>query len=270
MLPLLILTILEDLHIDTPPKYRLLLTIVSAVSIYYFMPKEFAEKLNEVGIHYTSLIAITLVIIITILMIQATNLIDGANGIVLLNSIMVLLVIYSLANQFDDSTIIELSALSLIVIIAFLPWNYPYAKLFCGDTGAYIIGAFLSYLTALLYFSHEKVSLALLFSVFSYPLYEISFTILRRFWAKKSLFSADHQHLHHLLFRRFKSDRSNWKSNQINNLLAPVILAIQIPAMSVSTFFPENFILLSGLFISTYAGYSTLYIFLRLKEKRCD
>lgn len=264
IIPLLILTTLEDLHVNTSPKQRLLLSLISAIAIYCFLPQELLEGLGK----QSNIMIIFTMIIITTTMIQATNLIDGANGIVLLNAIMVLLVLYFLASRFEDSSMTDLSTSALMTIIFFLPWNYPFAQLFCGDTGAYSIGAFLSFLSALLYLKHSTINLALLITIFSYPLYEITFTVLRRLCRKQPLFKADHEHLHHLLFRLLKSKKENKQQRTINNLLAPAILSIQLPALVACTFFFHSFIILSSVFIITYLIYTFVYVLLLSRERR--
>lgn len=93
-------------------------------------------------------------------------------------------------------------------LIGYLPFNFPPARIFLGDTGSLLIGFGLSVLalegyrkTALLAFIVPLLALAV-------PLLDTALSILRRLRSGKSVFSADRMHMHHRLLHREGSHRS--------------------------------------------------------------
>ena len=93
-------------------------------------------------------------------------------------------------------------------LIGYLPYNFPPARIFLGDTGSLLIGLGLSVLalegyrkTALLAFIVPLLALAV-------PLLDTVLSILRRLRSGKGVFSADRLHMHHRLLQREGSHRS--------------------------------------------------------------
>lgn len=93
-------------------------------------------------------------------------------------------------------------------LIGYLPFNFPPARIFLGDTGSLLIGLGLSVLalegyrkTALLAFIVPLIALAV-------PLLDTALSILRRLRSGKGVFSADRLHMHHRLLHREGSHRS--------------------------------------------------------------
>lgn len=93
-------------------------------------------------------------------------------------------------------------------LIGYLPFNFPPARIFLGDTGSLLIGFALSVLalegyrkTALLAFIVPLLALAV-------PLLDTALSILRRLRSGKGVFSADRLHMHHRLLHREGSHRS--------------------------------------------------------------
>lgn len=80
---------------------------------------------------------------------NATNLTDGIDGLLGGCSVICLFGIFLISLK----TNIELSAIVVLLIstlFGFLIWNYPKAKIFMGNTGAYGIGAFIVTISILL------------------------------------------------------------------------------------------------------------------------
>ena len=96
-----------------------------------------------------------------------------------------------------------LAAILLILCtssIAFLQYNWPPAKVFVGDSGAYLYGFVLAVVSILVCYNSQKSSLVyapvILLGV---PITDTTFAILRRLRRKEPVFAADRQHLHHKL-----------------------------------------------------------------------
>jgi len=93
-------------------------------------------------------------------------------------------------------------------LIGYLPFNFPPARIFLGDTGSLLIGFGLAVLalegyrkTALLAFLVPLLALAI-------PLLDTGLSILRRIRSGRGVFSPDKLHMHHRLLEREGSHRS--------------------------------------------------------------
>jgi UDP-GlcNAc:undecaprenyl-phosphate GlcNAc-1-phosphate transferase len=139
---------------------------------------------------------------------NAMNLIDGLDGLSSgLGAIIAatLTIICWQAGQWMGVVI----GLSLFgAVIGFLPFNFPPARIFLGDTGSMLIGFGLSLLalegyrkTAFLAFIVPMLALAI-------PLLDTSLSILRRLRSGRGVFSADRLHMHHRLLYREGSHKN--------------------------------------------------------------
>ena len=93
-------------------------------------------------------------------------------------------------------------------LVGYLPFNFPPARIFLGDTGSMFIGFGLSLLAlegyrkaALLAFLVPLIALAI-------PLLDTFLSIVRRLRSGRGVFSADRLHMHHRLLHREGSHRS--------------------------------------------------------------
>lgn len=93
-------------------------------------------------------------------------------------------------------------------LVGYLPFNFPPARIFLGDTGSLFIGYALALLalegyrkTALFTFMVPLMALAI-------PLLDTALSILRRLRSGRGVFSADRLHMHHRLLHREGSHRS--------------------------------------------------------------
>ncbi len=86
-------------------------------------------------------------------------------------------------------------------ILGFLYYNFPPAKIFMGDGGAYFLGALIAEM-ALINSNKGEVAVALIapFLALGLPIIDASYTIFRRGLVGLPIFRADRKHLHHKLF----------------------------------------------------------------------
>lgn len=126
------------------------------------------------------------------------NLIDGldglAGGICLI--LMVLLLVETGAANIVSSTAVVVTG----ALLAFLIFNFPPAKIYMGDGGAYFLGCLIGLLT--IASSRKGTVMAALIAplfVLALPILDTSLAILRRGLRGLPLFRADQGHLHHKL-----------------------------------------------------------------------
>lgn len=139
-------------------------------------------------------------LIIGLLYTNAINFIDGLNG--LASGTMALIAII-MAGFGIAPTILLLLAVGLLV---FLPFNIPKARIFMGDAGSQPCALILSWAELSLLTLHQNtIKIDPLFWLFpcltTGILWDVIFTLIRRFIAKNSLITAHHGHLYQLATR---------------------------------------------------------------------
>ncbi len=175
------------------------------------------------------------------LLINATNYIDGIDGLLL--SFFISCIIYYIF-LIEDAETINLLKIFLIgsilnLILNLLP-SKTNLKVFSGDTGSLFIGFFVSFTTIELY-NTFKIHPSYLIWPLWYPVYDFLFVSINRLIKKKSIFSPDNSHLHHIVSKKFKED----------NIL-PLIIFI----------FTNTFIIFLGFKITEFSKLLSLIFFI--------
>lgn len=146
---------------------------------------------------------ITMVVIVGVT--NSVNLIDGINGLaagIIAMNMVVIGSLFILAGQ------INLGIVSLMMagaLIGFLKFNFGNAKIFMGDSGSLVLGFSLAYLgirflnadTGLL----PDSSIPFVVGLMILPVFDTLRVFAVRIMKKRSPFSADKNHLHHLLIK---------------------------------------------------------------------
>ena len=97
----------------------------------------FLNKILSINIIYIFFIVLCFLFII-----NGSNLIDGFNGLLAFQLIIInsILLFINIENEFQ--TISILITAQIIILLIFLLFNFPSAKMFMGDGGAYLFGTF--------------------------------------------------------------------------------------------------------------------------------
>lgn len=138
-----------------------------------------------------------------VFIINSYNLIDGVDGLAAFVGIFVFSIFSAIFyfNLFYFDLFLSISA--IIILLIFLFFNYQPARLFMGDSGSMLIGFILSYLTLkvcnLPINSYNKINPVFIMCVLAYPLIDTLRVFCLRIYNNKSPFSADRNHIHHLL-----------------------------------------------------------------------
>jgi UDP-GlcNAc:undecaprenyl-phosphate GlcNAc-1-phosphate transferase len=132
--------------------------------------------------------------------INAINLVDGLDGLASGVSLIVSMTIFLIALYLDKAYVALLSFGLTGSILGFLRHNFYPAKIFMGDSGSMFIGLVLASL-GLVSSQKSAVSFAILvpFIALGYPVLDTALAIIRRARAKRSIFTADREHIHHVL-----------------------------------------------------------------------
>lgn len=132
--------------------------------------------------------------------INAINLFDGLDGLAGGCVLLSLGAIALLAFQVDGFGL-SLMALALIgALLGFLNFNTHPARIFLGDAGSQFLGFSLAVLAIMLTQKvHTALNPTVAFMILGLPLLDTCWVFFKRMSEGRSPFSADKQHLHHLL-----------------------------------------------------------------------
>ncbi|PWH83874.1 undecaprenyl/decaprenyl-phosphate alpha-N-acetylglucosaminyl 1-phosphate transferase [Algibacter marinivivus] len=153
---------------------------------------------------------------IMVTIINAYNLIDGIDGLAAIVGIIILIIYATIFYMTKEYFFLLISLTLNGCLIAFLKFNFSTTdqKIFMGDTGSLIVGYIISILTlkflALspedydnLPFLIENIPLIAI-SILIVPLFDTARVFTIRLANKRSPFSADRNHTHHILIDYFK------------------------------------------------------------------
>jgi UDP-GlcNAc:undecaprenyl-phosphate GlcNAc-1-phosphate transferase len=139
---------------------------------------------------------------------NSMNLMDGLDGLSAGIGAIIGLTLTWICFQSEQWVGVFVGVAFLGALLGFLPFNFPPARIFLGDTGALFIGFNLSLLALE---SYQKLSL-LTFVVpllaLAVPLMDLVLSIYRRLRRRKSILSPDRQHMHHRLLESEGSHRA--------------------------------------------------------------
>jgi UDP-GlcNAc:undecaprenyl-phosphate GlcNAc-1-phosphate transferase len=137
-------------------------------------------------------------------LVNAVNMSDGIDGLAGFASAAAFfwLAVISFGLAEDSlgiqSLILSSACVGFLIFNMRHPWRRK-ASLFLGDGGSTVLGAALAGTILLLANRHGASAFPILLWVVIVPVIDTLSLIIRRLWARKSPFSPDRQHLHHLL-----------------------------------------------------------------------
>ena len=131
------------------------------------------------------------------------NLIDGIDGLAGGISLMLMCLLVYVGFQANQFTYPYLVAFGMAgALIAFLNFNFPPAKIYLGDGGAYFLGYLIGAL-AIQNSNKGTVAAALIAPIFALalPILDVTLSILRRGLHGLPIFRPDRRHIHHRLIQ---------------------------------------------------------------------
>lgn len=140
--------------------------------------------------------------------INAFNLIDGMDGLSSGVSFFACITIMSLSIVNGYMFVALVSAALAGAVVGFLVYNFNPAKIFMGDAGSMFIGYVLAVLSLKNQSKgHTIVSMLVPIIAMGLPILDTTLAFLRRFLRNQSIFSADKQHIHHILLSKGLNQR---------------------------------------------------------------
>jgi UDP-N-acetylmuramyl pentapeptide phosphotransferase/UDP-N-acetylglucosamine-1-phosphate transferase len=197
------------------------------------------------------------VLLCFLFIVNGANLIDGFNGLLAINSLIinsVLLYINLNNNIFEFS--IFLTA-QIIILLCFLLFNFPRAKIFLGDSGSYLFGSLIA--LNIIFTNNLDTSLSAFFFciLLFYLFYEVFFSFFRKLLQKKSPLLPDQNHLHMLVYKYLEKNYPSRNNNHLTSLYLNIVYLILV---SPGIYFMHNPLFNRCWFFVLLAFYTVFYL----------
>lgn len=164
---------------------------------FYFIKLSFGESVIYFSQIASYLITVFWIIVIT----NAINLLDGMDGLSAGVSLISAIAIWSVSigKRIDEPVGALMSAILSGSLLGFLRWNFNPARIFLGDSGAYLTGFVLASLAISCVMKSLTLAIMtpMLILIFALPILDVIFAVIRRLVGKRSILEPDTGHLHH-------------------------------------------------------------------------
>ena len=255
---LFFLGFLDDIKIKISPNIRLVLML----TILLFCINIFSIQITKSGLEFLNLwldnniFQICFVLLCFLFVINGANLVDGFNGLLAIHFLLInsIFLIINLLNQNENLSIIIFT--QIIIVLSFLLFNFPKAKIFLGDSGSYLLGSLIVLNTLKTYELNVEISPFFFAAVLCYLFYEVFFSFIRKVKLKKSPLKPDKYHLHMLLYNWLFNIKKIKNSNYLTSLIInSCYLFLQIPVF----YFQNNGLISRYWFFSLIILYTVIY-----------
>ena len=105
---------------------------------------------------------------------------DGLNGLAAATAMLMIASFGLLAEKFGDTELAMICFLLIASGAGFVVWNFPFGKIFLGDSGAYLLGALAATLSVMLPERNAEISPFSSLLIVIYPFYELIRSFVRR------------------------------------------------------------------------------------------
>ena len=259
-----LLGLVDDLKINIRPKFRLItmglfLMLLVFFNNFYIENTGIAFINNLLKIDIFSFFFICLCFLFIV---NGSNLIDGFNGLLSIHSIIILVTLFFINYLSQNYELAYILFFVILVVIIFLKYNFPYAKIFLGDSGSYFLGTFIAVSVIKTSIANPLISPFFFCILLFYLFFEVFFSFFRKvIVGKKSPLYPDNKHLHMLIYKiLYMKNKNKLKSNyQVSIIINLIYLILIIPAI---------FMMGNGLFCKYYSLlFFILYIYSYQKIK---
>ena len=250
---------LDDFKINISPFKRLLLMIIFLFFSIYFLP----IKILNIDIFFlSSLLQINIfssffVLLCFLFIINGANLIDGFNGLLTINLIIINIVLLYINFSSGNVEFSIFLIAQITILLCFLLFNFPNAKIFLGDSGSYLMGSLVALNTIITNNLSQNYSSFFFCILLFYLFFEVFFSFIRKINQKKSPVHPDNEHLHMLSYQIMSNKFGRDKGNFLNSMLINFIyLILVLPAL----FFAKDPVISRYWFFSLIVIYLLIYL----------
>ncbi|HSC27725.1 MAG TPA: MraY family glycosyltransferase, partial [Vicinamibacterales bacterium] len=210
---------LDDI-VDLAPPGKVTGVVLAGIVLSYFGATMFYFRVPFFDVVILSSDWTPLITVLWLLgMTQAINLIDGLDGLAAGIVAIAATSFFLYANKLNDLELLPdrnlgplIAIITAGVCIGFLPYNFNPARIFMGDSGAFLLGMLLAVSTSVVggradpntqdfvgqtFFFFAPLAIPLL--ILGVPILDTLFAIVRRLSKRQAIDVADKGHLHHRL-----------------------------------------------------------------------
>jgi UDP-N-acetylmuramyl pentapeptide phosphotransferase/UDP-N-acetylglucosamine-1-phosphate transferase len=202
-LPVFLAGIWEDISRRVSPKQRLAAAVVSAILASVFASGVIARlDIPHIDGWLTNpVFALLLTCFMVAGACNALNLIDGANGLAGGTALLMFAGLAGAAWHVGDHLVFIQAVAVAGALAGFLYWNFPRARVFLGDGGAYFVGFMYAELSIQIVARNEHISAWFVVMLAAYPIVETIYSIYRRkILLRTPSTEPDAFHLHSLIY----------------------------------------------------------------------
>ena len=209
---------------------------------------------------------------IGVFMINSFNLCDGIDGLAAMMGIVMLVGYGIIFYVIGDTMFLSFSVILIGGLFAFLRYNISHKnKVFMGDTGSLFLG-YVFYLFTMYIVASDSAILSVMLPekylivlaplvLYTIPILDSGSVFFSRVWRKKSPFSADNSHIHHLVL-------AFAKSHALSSIIIAGSLGVIVMVFSNLAFALDPKITVYVYFGGLFFGYVFLFFMRRFLRKR--
>ena len=209
---------------------------------------------------------------IGVFMINSFNLCDGIDGLAAMMGIVMLVGYGIIFYVIGDTLFLSFSVILIGGLFAFLRYNLTHKnKVFMGDTGSLFLG-YVFYLFTMYAVTSESAILSVMLPekyliilaalvVYTIPILDSGSVFFSRVWRRKSPFTPDNSHIHHMVL-------AFAKSHALSSIIIAGGLALIVMVFSDLAFALDPQITVYIYFSVLFFGYVLLFFTRRILRKR--
>ena len=186
-LPLFLLGLAEDIFRTVSIRLRFGVSLVAGVLAYGLA----GVRIEALGLPVIDpfllslplplyVLALPVTVVAVAGLVHAMNIVDGLNGLLAGISLVVLGALAAVSARFGETALMLLALATMAATAGFAVFNFPRARLFCGDAGAYLLGYMVSTITILLVLHQPAISPWFALAVIIHPVTETLYSAWRR------------------------------------------------------------------------------------------
>tara|TARA_B100000959_G_C14879625_1_gene581950 strand:+ start:107 stop:1171 length:1065 start_codon:yes stop_codon:yes gene_type:complete len=262
-----LLGFLEDIKFKINPNYRLVLMITTLLLFIVF----FSVSIDAVDLIFlnawmaSNIFSVLFVLLCFLFIINGANLIDGFNGLLTIHLLIINLILLFFNLNNDHQHLMMIITAQIVVLLSFLFFNFPKAKMFLGDSGSYLFGALIALNIVETNNLNPQISSFFFCILLFYLFFEVFFSFFRKLYVKRSPLKPDRYHLHMLLYNYLERYKKFKDCNYLNSIIINLVyFSLILPAI----FFNDSGLICRYWFFSLLALYTVFYYLLYSFEKK--
>ena len=205
---IIVLLGMTDDMIGVKWNHKFIIQFSMSFFLVYFLAQDF-DVIHFFGLELPYPLNYILIILFIVGAINSVNLLDGLDGLASGFSLMVIFVSFLVGFNTGNKFLLVLSASLMGALIGFLKFNAYPARIFLGDTGAYVLGFFLVTATIMASTNAGSRVLDLTFPVIlmAVPVVDTVKVMILRLLNKRNPFIADMTHVHHIIISKIPNHK---------------------------------------------------------------